>query len=70
MPKIPGGYSLHEWNDALEYLLLHEACSSIAEARQVFIAASTRLHAEKRPFGTAMRKEDGDAEAKAKPRGE
>ena len=65
-----GGYSLHEWNDALEYLLLHEACSSIEEAKQVFIGASKRLRAERLSFGAAMRKEDGVSEAEAKPRGE
>ena len=65
-----GGYSLHEWNDALEYLLLHEACSSIEEAKRVFIGASKRLRAEIRSFGAAMRKEDDVSEAEAKPRGE
>ena len=73
LPKIPGGgggYSLHEWNDALEYLLLHEACSSIEEAKQVFIGASKRLRAERLSFAVAMRKEDGVSEAEAKPRGE
>ena len=71
LPKIPGGgYSLHEWNDALEYLLLHEACSSIEEAKQVFIGASKRLRAERLSFAVAMRKEDGVSEAEAKPREE
>lgn len=69
-PNTRGGYSLHEWNDALEYLLLHEACSSIEEAKQVFIGASKRLRAERRSFVVAMRNEDGVSEAEAKPRGE
>ena len=36
-------YSLHEWNDALDYLLSHPACSSIEEAKQVFVKAARLL---------------------------
>lgn len=38
-----GGYSLHEWNDALEYLLFHEGCATEEEAWQVFVEAAKRL---------------------------
>lgn len=38
-----GGYSLHTWNDALQYLLLHESCSSIEEAKRIFVHAARLL---------------------------
>lgn len=38
-----GGYSLHTWNDALQYLLFHESCSSIEEAKRIFVRAARLL---------------------------
>ena len=36
-------YSLHAWNDALDYFLSHPACSSIEEAKQIFVQAARLL---------------------------
>ena len=38
-----GRYTMSEWNEALEYLLLHERCATVAEARQVFAQAAKFL---------------------------
>ena len=34
------GYTISEWNEALEYLLLHERCATVIEAQQVFAQAA------------------------------
>ena len=41
--KRGGGYTISEWNEALEYLLLHERCATVAEAQQVFAQAAKFL---------------------------
>ena len=38
-----GGYTISEWNEALEYLLLHEKCATVVEAQQVFAQAAKLL---------------------------
>ena len=38
-----GGYTISEWNEALEYLLLHERCATVIEAQQVFAQAAKLL---------------------------
>ena len=38
-----GGYTLSEWTEALEYLLLHERCNTVIEAQQVFAPAAKFL---------------------------
>lgn len=38
-----GGYTISEWNEALEYLLLHEKCATVIEAQQVFAQAAKLL---------------------------
>jgi hypothetical protein len=42
-PKSAGGYTISEWNEALEYLLLHEKCATVVEAQQVFAQAAKLL---------------------------
>ena len=37
------GYTISEWNEALEYLLLHERCATVIEAQQVFAHAAKLL---------------------------
>lgn len=37
------GYTISEWNEALEYLLLHERCATVIEAQQVFAQAAKLL---------------------------
>ena len=37
------GYTISEWNEALEYLLLHERCATVVEAQQVFAQAAKLL---------------------------
>lgn len=37
------GYTISEWNEALEYLLLHEKCATVVEAQQVFAQAAKLL---------------------------
>ena len=36
-------YTISEWNEALEYLLLHERCATVVEAQQVFAQAAKLL---------------------------
>lgn len=36
-------YMISEWNEALEYLLLHEKCATVVEAQQVFAQAAKLL---------------------------
>ena len=36
-------YTISEWNEALEYLLLHEKCATVVEAQQVFAQAAKLL---------------------------
>ena len=38
-----GGYTISDWNEALEYLLLHEKCATVVEAQQVFAQAAKLL---------------------------
>ena len=38
-----GGYTISEWNEALEYLLLHEKCATVVEAQQAFAQAAKLL---------------------------
>ena len=38
-----GRYTMSEWNEALEYLLLHEKCATVVEAQQVFAQAAKLL---------------------------
>lgn len=43
LQKSAGGYTISEWNEALEYLLLHERCNTVIEAQQVFAQAAKFL---------------------------